>query len=70
MPWYPLPALIALAGWMFVFMTSKWLVAAYGVGSLLVGVFAFLAWDALSARRSLLEDPLDDGSLASRSGSE
>ena len=50
MPLYPLPAVIALAGWLFVFSTSEWQVVAYGVGSLLVGVLAFWLWDA-SVRR-------------------
>jgi amino acid transporter len=70
MPWYPLPAVIALAGWLFVFATSKRLVVAYGVGSLLLGVFAFLAWDARGARPLPDEDAPLDRSLASRSGSE
>jgi amino acid transporter len=69
MPRYPLPAVIALAGWLFVFATSKGLVVAYGVGSLLLGVFAFLAWDALRAPRS--PDPdVPDRSLASQPDSE
>jgi amino acid transporter len=46
MPLYPLPVLIALAGWLFVFATSTWHVVEYGVGSLLVGVLAFWLWDA------------------------
>lgn len=69
MPWYPLPALFALAGWLFVFVTSKRLVVAYGVGSLLLGVFAFLAWDPLRGGRSPERDS-PDRSLASRSDSE
>ena len=48
MPLYPLPAVIALAGWSFVFATSEWHVVEYGVGSLGVGVLAFWLWDASS----------------------
>src|SRR5262249_47546459 len=51
MPMYPLPALIALAGWLFVFGTSEQQVLLYGVGSLILGVIAFLAWDFLVAGR-------------------
>ena len=47
MPLFPLPALAALVGWGFVFATSKPLVIAYGLGSLALGVAAFLAWDRL-----------------------
>ena len=50
MPFFPLPALIALAGWLYVFGTSQWLVIAYGLGSLALGVAAFLVWDRLNPR--------------------
>jgi amino acid transporter len=45
MPLFPLPALFALAGWLFVFFTSEPPVLVYGVGSLLVGIAAFAVWD-------------------------
>jgi len=51
MPLYPLPALVALAGWLFVFCTSKRHVLIYGLGSLLLGWTVFLVWDGLAARR-------------------
>jgi amino acid transporter len=51
MPLYPLPALVALAGWLFVFSTSKWQVLIYGLGSLFLGWTVFLVWDGLAARR-------------------
>jgi amino acid transporter len=66
MPLYPLPALIALAGWLFVFSTSEWHVVAYGIGSLQVGVEAFLLWDASVRRghkdyeRDLLKQPTEN----------
>jgi amino acid transporter len=46
-PLFPLPALFALAGWLFVFVTSEPPVLFYGVASLLAGVVAFLVWDRL-----------------------
>ena len=51
MPFYPIPAVVALVGWLFVFGTSQWLVLAYGAGTLGLGVAAFLVWDRLSSRR-------------------
>jgi amino acid transporter len=53
MPFYPLPALVALLGWMYVFAASKPRVAAYGVGSVVLGVVAFLVWDRLSRPSNL-----------------
>jgi amino acid transporter len=70
MPWYPLPATIALAGWMYVFATSTPLVVAYGVGSLLLGVFAYFAWNALASPPSRDSAEPRDRSLASRPESE
>jgi amino acid transporter len=49
MPLYPFPALVALAGWLFVFGTTRIETVAYGVLSLVGGVIAFAAW---SGRRS------------------
>lgn len=51
MPFYPIPAVVALIGWLFVFGTSQWLVLAYGAGTLAMGVAAFLVWDQLTPRR-------------------
>lgn len=42
---FPLPALVALVGWLFVFAaTDRW-VKAYGVGSLALGLAAFFIWE-------------------------
>src|SRR6184192_967820 len=41
---YPLPALIALLGWIFVFATTQLLVILFGVGVLAVGCVTFLLW--------------------------
>jgi amino acid transporter len=51
MPLYPLPALFALAGWLFVFFTSERHVLLYALGSLLLGWAVFLVWDELAGRR-------------------
>jgi amino acid transporter len=47
---YPVPALIALAGWIFLFATTDLRVIGFGVGALLVGCVAFLIWSKRSER--------------------
>jgi amino acid transporter len=68
MPFFPLPALLALAGWLFVFGTSKPAVILYSLASLAAGVAAFFVWDP--ARRRVDKRSELDGSLASGSGTE
>jgi len=41
---YPIPALIAVLGWIFVFATTQLRVIAFGVGMLGLGCVAFLLW--------------------------
>jgi amino acid transporter len=41
---YPIPALIALVGWLFIFVTTNPQVIAFGLGLLLLGVGAFAIW--------------------------
>jgi amino acid transporter len=47
-PWkmwlYPLPCVIALGGWLFVYLSSKWLFIVIGFATLAAGVVAFLIW--------------------------
>ena len=52
MPLFPLPALLALAGWLFIFFTSETPALIYGVASLVAGVAAFLVWDRIVNQRS------------------
>jgi amino acid transporter len=47
---YPVPALVALAGWVFLLLTSGWLLIAAGVGTLVLGVVCFLVWSWRSRR--------------------
>ncbi len=47
---YPVPALIALAGWIFLFATTDLRVIGFGVGALVVGCVAFLIWSKRSER--------------------
>jgi amino acid transporter len=41
---YPIPAFIAMIGWIFVFATTEVRVIAFGVGVLALGCIAFLIW--------------------------
>lgn len=41
---YPLPSLIAFAGWSYVFLTSGWMYVIYGLGVVASGVAAFALW--------------------------
>src|SRR6266516_1345070 len=41
---YPVPSLIALLGWIFIFATTPPTVIAFGLGALLLGVVCFEAW--------------------------
>src|SRR2546423_9687912 len=41
---YPVPALVALLGWIFVFATTQLQVILFGVGVLALGCVAFLLW--------------------------
>ena len=41
---YPLPSLIALLGWIFIFATTPPTVIAFGLGALVLGLLAFGLW--------------------------
>jgi amino acid transporter len=41
---YPLPALVAVLGWIFVFATTQLMVILFGVGVLALGCVTFLVW--------------------------
>ena len=47
---YPLPNLIALAGWTFIFATTDWPVILFGLGTLALGVLCFFAWSWRTGR--------------------
>ncbi len=41
---YPLPAVVALIGWSFLFLTADWKIILYGLGTLGAGIAAFAVW--------------------------
>jgi amino acid transporter len=47
---YPVPALVALLGWIFVFATTDFRVILFGIGVLALGCFAFLVWSRRTQR--------------------
>jgi amino acid transporter len=47
---YPVPALVALLGWIFVFATTQLRVILFGVGVLALGCVAFLLWSRSTRR--------------------
>jgi amino acid transporter len=49
---YPVPAFVALAGWLFIFLTTNVQVIAFGLGLLVLGVGAFAVWSKQVGGRS------------------
>jgi amino acid transporter len=47
---YPVPALLALLGWIFVFATTQLEVILFGVGVLALGCLAFVVWSWRTSR--------------------
>jgi amino acid transporter len=46
---YPLPSLVALIGWSYVYLTSGWMYVLYGLAVVGSGVAAFAVWNRRSA---------------------
>jgi amino acid transporter len=44
MPFYPLPCLLALGGWLYVYGAAGWLYIAIGLATLAAGIVAFFVW--------------------------
>jgi hypothetical protein len=42
--WYPLPSMVAMLGWMYIFLTSGWRFVGFGLLGLLAGAAAYAAW--------------------------
>jgi amino acid transporter len=47
---YPVPALVAMLGWIFVFATTQVRVIAFGIGVLVLGCVAFMLWSWRTSR--------------------
>jgi amino acid transporter len=58
---YPVPNLIALAGWIFIFATSDWTLILFGLGTLALGAIVFFAWSWRSGRWPFREAVATEG---------
>src|SRR5206468_11701980 len=47
---YPLPCLIALIGWIFIFATTVWPVILLGLGTLALAAVFFFVWSGYTKR--------------------
>lgn len=47
---YPIPSIVALIGWVFIFATTPWPVVVLGLGTLGLGVVFFLVWSWYTER--------------------
>ena len=47
---YPLPSLVALAGWIYIFATSEVKIILFGLGTLAAGMLFFLIWSFATRR--------------------
>ena len=55
---YPVPAIVALAGWTFLLLTSGWFLIALGLGTLALGIVCFLLWSWRSRRWPFASGPV------------
>jgi amino acid transporter len=58
---YPIPAFVALAGWVFLLLTSGWYFIALGLGTLVLGVVCFLVWSWHTRRWPFEPAPTREG---------
>jgi hypothetical protein len=47
---YPLPSLIALAGWLFIYLTLDRKIILFSLVALAVGVVSFLVWSRSASK--------------------
>ncbi len=46
MPWYPLPVIIAIAGWIFIFVMNPWQYMVSAIALVIIGIIAFRLFTA------------------------
>jgi len=54
---YPIPNLVALLGWIFVFATTDWPVILFGMGTLGLGVMCFIIWSWHTKQWPFAQEP-------------
>jgi APA family basic amino acid/polyamine antiporter len=47
---YPLPCLLALVGWLYLYVSAPWLWIGLGTGTLVLGIVVFFVWSYHTAR--------------------
>jgi amino acid transporter len=57
---YPLPAFVALVGWIFIFVTADRRVLLFGVAMLAAGIVIFLGWAKRTKKWPFASTPLHD----------
>jgi amino acid transporter len=50
---YPLPSIIALLGWIYIFVTSGWAFVGFGLLTLALGVVAYVVWKRVSPAQAI-----------------
>ena len=55
---YPLPVVVGLAGWLFIFATTGVSIVLFGIGVLALGVLCFLGWSARTRQWPFAVPPL------------
>lgn len=57
---YPVPNLVALAGWIFVFATTDWPIILFGFGTLGLGLMCFVIWSWQTKQWPFSSEPQGD----------
>src|SRR5690349_2426327 len=57
---YPVPNLLALFGWIFVFATTDWRIISFGLGTLALGLLCFLLWSYQTKQWPFAETEVGD----------
>ncbi len=52
---YPVPSIIALAGWVYIFVTSGWVFVGFGGLTLVMGAVAYVVWRRVSPPTAQIE---------------
>jgi amino acid transporter len=47
---YPLPSLVAIAGWLFIYLTLDQKIIIFSIVALIIGIISFLIWAAISSK--------------------
>jgi amino acid transporter len=57
---YPVPNILALFGWIFVFATTDWTIIVFGLGTLVIGILCFFLWSRHTKQWPFAAEGLQD----------